>query len=194
MFLVLALVDQHAAPCVTRLWTIDHMRCSPPMRPAALYHGIGTRGGYAATPRPFGLGNAARVHRPTAPPASRLSSLEADSTAWAGPVRPRAGRCDRTRPTDSADPGRPDRTRSAGPVCRGLPIRPVQVAATGGNCRLGRARARSKRPVAAQGDGRCDRSPPRPDPRPIRPRTPRLPHATAADSARRRPSAKRSQR
>ena len=120
--------------------TIDHMRCSPPMRPAALYHGIGTRGGYVAMPRPFGLGNAARVHRPTAPPASRLSSLEADSTAWAGPVRPRAGRLDRTRSTDSADRvpagpdavcrfGRPGSADSAGAGrChrRQLPTRPGQ--------------------------------------------------------------------
>ena len=123
---------------VTRLWTVDHMRCSPPVRPAALKHGIGTRGGLRSHAAPF----RPRERSPRRPPYStarcRLSSLEADSTACAGPIRPRAGRFDRTRSADRAGRGlptrptacRPDRPGSADPAAAGrchrrqLPTRP----------------------------------------------------------------------
>ena len=170
---------------VTRLWTVDHMRCSPPVRPAALKHGIGTRGGGTQPRRALSAAetqpaSTALQHRPLPieQPGGRFDRVQADST---GRGRP-------TGPVGVCRPGRPRADRTG----RGLPIRPLQVAATGGNCRLGRARARSTRPVAAQGDDQWDRPPPRPDPRPIRPRITRLPNATAVDSA--RPSAKRSRR
>ena len=114
--------------CVTRLWTVDHMRCSPPVRPAALKHGIGTRGGLRSHAAPF----RPRERSPRRPPYS--------TARW--PVEQHGGRLDRMgwadstacRPIRPDAVGRPDRSGSADPADR-VPTGPAGV------CRSGRCRS-----------------------------------------------------
>ena len=125
------------------------MRCSPLVRPAPLKHPWWLRD-HPAPFRPW-------ERSPRRPPYS--------TARW--PIQQPGGRFDRMAWADSTArrPIRPYAVRRlgrprAGPAGRGLPICPLPVAATGGNCRLGRVRDRSERPVAACGDGRCDSPPP----------------------------------